>query len=158
MEKGKIEKEEGVRMMDNLLYISVTIIAVAFVFLVYFLINTLIAMRKTLESVSSTVEGLQRQVDDIMKESAQLIHKSNLLADDIQRKSDSLDSIFLAAKDLGESVQRINYSVKRVSEAVSKTANEQSEQVAQAVRWGNIAMQFWEKWQAKKAEQEKKQE
>lgn len=145
-------------MMDNLLYISVTIIAVAFVFLVYFLINTLIAMRKTLESVSSTVEGLQRQVDDIMKESAQLIHKSNLLADDIQRKSDSLDSIFLAAKDLGESVQRINYSVKRVSEAVSKTANEQSEQVAQAVRWGNIAMQFWEKWQAKKAEQEKKQE
>ncbi|MCD8509995.1 MAG: DUF948 domain-containing protein [Bacillus sp. (in: Bacteria)] len=144
--------------MDNLLYISVTIIAVAFVFLVYFLINTLIAMRKTLESVSTTVEGLQKQVDDITKESAQLIHKSNLLADDIQRKSNSLDSLFLAAKDLGDSVQRINSSVKRVSDAVSKTAEEQSDQVAQAVKWGNVAMQFWEKWQIKKAEQEKKKQ
>ncbi|MDQ0254995.1 uncharacterized protein YoxC [Evansella vedderi] len=143
--------------MENLLYVSVAIVAVAFAVLVYYLIKTLIAMRITLDNVSSTVEGLQQQVDTITKESTELLHKTNLLADDIQRKSDSLNSIFSAAKDLGESVQRINYSVKRVSEAVSKKADEQSEQVAQAVKWGNVALQFWEKWQAKKDERNKKE-
>ncbi|UTR11420.1 DUF948 domain-containing protein [Evansella sp. LMS18] len=138
--------------MEWLLYLSVAIIAVAFAALVFYLIKTLISMKQTLDNVSSTVEGLQQQVDGITKESQELIHKTNLLADDIQRKSDSLNSVFAAANDLGETVQNVNHSLKTVSAAISKKANEQSDQVAQAVKWGNVALDFWGKWKAKKAD------
>jgi uncharacterized protein YoxC len=144
--------------MLPLIYISVSIIAVAFAILVYYLIITIIAMRKTLESVSVTLDGLQKQVDGITKESTELLHKTNYLADDIQKKSDALNSVFLAAKDLGESMNRINQSFIRVSDAVSQKTNEQSEQVAQVVKWGNVALEFWGKWKEKKAKTENKEE
>ncbi|MFA9559060.1 DUF948 domain-containing protein [Evansella sp. AB-rgal1] len=141
--------------LDWLLYISVAIIAIAFAILVYYLIKTIISMKKTLDAVSSTVEGLQKQVDGITRESTELLHKTNRLAEDIQQKSDALNSVFLAAKDLGDSMQRINYSIKRVSDVVSQKADEQSDQVAMAVKWGNVAMSFWEKWKAKKQQADK---
>ncbi|UCZ52315.1 DUF948 domain-containing protein [Bacillus shivajii] len=143
--------------MEWLLYVSVAIIAVAFAFLVFYLIQTLISMRKTIENIGSTVDGLQKQVEDLSEESTQLLHKTNRLADDIQQKSDSLNTVFLAAKDLGDSLQRVNHSVRKVSDAVSSKANNQSEQMAQAVQWGNVALNLWEKWKIKKSETEKRQ-
>ncbi|ADU31520.1 DUF948 domain-containing protein [Evansella cellulosilytica] len=138
--------------MEWIIYVSVAIIAVSFAFLVYYLIRTLVAMKATMISLSNTVESLEKQVDSVTKESKELIHKTNILADDMQRKSDALNSVFHAAKDLGDSFQRINLSVKKVSESVSRRADEQSDQIAQAVKWGNVALQFWEKWRAKKSQ------
>ncbi|WP_099550441.1 DUF948 domain-containing protein, partial [Pseudomonas sp. 2995-3] len=107
----------------------IVIIAVAFAFLVYYLIKTLIAMRKTMDSLSVTVEDLQKQIDGVTKESTGLLHKTNHLADDFKKKSESLDSVFFAARDLGDSLQQMNRTVKSVSNTVSQKANQQSEQV-----------------------------
>lgn len=142
--------------MEVLLYISAIIAAGAFAFLVYYLIKTLQAMKNTLEKVTKTVEGLQKQVDEITIESSQLLQKTNMLADDIQQKSESLNTLFAAAKDIGESMQHVNASLRKVSQTVSKAADENSEQVAQAVKWGNIVLNLWEKWKEKREKAELK--
>ncbi|MBU9721091.1 MULTISPECIES: DUF948 domain-containing protein [Bacillaceae] len=136
--------------MDNLLYISIGVIAVAFVILVYYLIKTIFAMKKTQENIMDTVLNIKGQVNEVAKESKDLIHKSNHLLEDFKRKSESLDSVFIAAKDLGDSLQQMNRSVKVLSNTVSQKANQQSEQVAQAIQWGSAAIDLWAKWKDKK--------
>ncbi|CAM3855775.1 DUF948 domain-containing protein [Alkalicoccus chagannorensis] len=143
--------------MEWLLYISILIIALAFAMLVIYFVATLKALRKTMDNVTTTVEELQEQVNGITNESTNLLHKTNALADDIQHKSDTLNSIFLAAQDLGVTFQNMNTSVKRVSDTVSKQADERSEQAAKAVQWGNVALELWTRWKKKKAEQERKE-
>ncbi|GAF64266.1 DUF948 domain-containing protein [Alkalihalobacillus trypoxylicola] len=136
--------------MDVLLYISALIVAVAFAILVIYLVRTLKSANKTLTHVASTMESLEKQINGITKETEQLLHRTNALADDIQKKSESLNPVFSSVKDLGQSFQQVNQSIQHVSNTITAKTNQQSEQIAQVVQWGQVALDFYEKLKARK--------
>ena len=72
--------------MIIILYLSVALIAVAFLVLVIYLSKTLKSLQLTLKNVASTLEGLEGQMKGITTETAELLHKTNRLAEDIQEK------------------------------------------------------------------------
>ncbi len=55
-----MKKDKGSDEMQVLLYVSATIIAVAFAVLVIYACRTLLSLQKTLENVASTLEGIRK--------------------------------------------------------------------------------------------------
>ncbi|WP_027409621.1 DUF948 domain-containing protein [Anoxybacteroides tepidamans] len=129
--------------MKIILYLSVALIAIAFFILTMYLVKTLKTVQGTLESLTKTIEGMEKQINEIGKETAQLLHKTNVAADHVQKKMESLTMLFDAVKQVGATVQMFNDSLSR-----KLTANEQK--VAQAVQWGNAFLEIWEKWKGRR--------
>ncbi|WP_335871301.1 DUF948 domain-containing protein [Bacillus sp. 2205SS5-2] len=138
--------------MEIILYLSVAVIAVAFFILVVYLAKTLTSLQETLKSVSSTLDGLEGQMKGITTESTDLLHKTNLLAEDVQKKSEDLNTVVYAVKDVGRSIQEFNSSVRKVTKSVSRQMENNREKISQVVQWGNVAMELREKWQLKKSQ------
>ncbi len=132
--------------MENILYISVAVIAVAFLVLVLYIIQTLKSLQKSLNSVTKTVEHLQNQVQVIVKETEHLLKTSNELAEDWKQKSEKLNSVVSAAGELGHTVKQFNTSLKSFSKKVIKRVEEKEEFFSQVAGWGKIAIELKEKW------------
>lgn len=130
-------------MVKIILYLSVALIAIAFFILVIYLIKTLKMVQGTLQSLTKTIEGMEKQIQEIGSETAQLLHKTNAVADDVQKKVESLNVLFDAVKQVGSTVQTFNDSLTK-----KLTANEQK--LAQAVQWGNAFLEIWGKWKERK--------
>lgn len=136
--------------MEIILYLSVAIIAIAFAVLVYFVAQTLKSLKDTLSNTAKTLDSLEKQMNGLTTETTALLHKTNLLAEDIQGKSEALDTVFVQVKEVGTSLGKMNHSLKNITGKVTDEAERQSEQVTKVVQWGNAAMQIWQKWQVKK--------
>lgn len=135
--------------MEIILYLSVAVIAIAFLVLVIFLSRTLKSVQTTLDSVSRTLVGLEQQLDGVTRETTDLLHKTNTLADDIQKKSESLNGIVSAVKDVGTSVQRFNHSIQSVTTAVDQQLQRNKDKISQVVQWSNVVLELKEKWQSR---------
>ena len=61
--------------MIIILYLSVALIAVAFLILVIYLSKTLKSVQMTLTNVASTLDGLEGQMKGITAETTELLHK-----------------------------------------------------------------------------------
>lgn len=62
--------------MIIILYLSVALIAVAFLILVIYLSKTLKSVQMTLTNVASTLDGLEGQMKGITAETTELLHKT----------------------------------------------------------------------------------
>jgi uncharacterized protein YoxC len=136
--------------MQIILYLSVALIAIAFLVLVIFLSSTLKSFQVTLTSVSKTLAGLEKQLDGVTAETTILLQKTNSLADDIKQKSDSLNSVVEAVKDVGTTVTKFNGTLQNITNSVDKQVEESKEKVSQIVQWSNILLELKDKWQARK--------
>jgi uncharacterized protein YoxC len=136
--------------MQIILYLSVALIAIAFLVLVIFLSTTLKSLQVTLASVSKTLTGLEKQLDGVTTETTILLHKTNALADDIQQKSESLNSVVIAVKDVGTTVSKFNGTLKTITNSVDREVEESKEKISQIIQWSNIVLELKDKWQARK--------
>jgi uncharacterized protein YoxC len=126
-----------------ILYLSVALIAIAFFILVVYLVKTLKRVQDTLQSLTKTIEGMEKQVNEIGTETSQLLHKTNAVADDVQKKMEILNGLFDNVKQVGATIQTFNNSL-----AKQLSSNEQK--VIQAVQWGNAFLEIWGKWKRRK--------
>ncbi|WML47274.1 DUF948 domain-containing protein [Neobacillus sp. PS3-34] len=136
--------------MKIILYLSVALIAVAFFVLVIYLSKTLKSLQKTLESVSKTLVGLEGQLDGVTRETTVLLHKTNTLADDIQRKSESLNTVVDAVKDVGKAVNKFNHSIQNITNTVDRQIEQNKEKISQVMQWSNVFLELKDKWKSKK--------
>nr|WP_244963629.1 DUF948 domain-containing protein [Anoxybacillus rupiensis] len=118
-------------------------VAIAFFILVVYLVKTLKRVQDTLQSLTKTIEGMEKQVNEIGTETSQLLHKTNAVADDVQKKMESLNRLFDTVKQVGATIQTFNDSL-----AKQLSSNEQK--VIQAVQWGNAFLEIWGKWKRRK--------
>ncbi|XJZ26514.1 DUF948 domain-containing protein [Bacillota bacterium Lsc_1132] len=136
--------------MQVILYLSVALIAIAFVVLVSYLAKALKSLSETLEKVSKTLDGLERQLNGVTNETTVLLHKTNSLADDIQKKSESLNSVVDAVKDVGATVSHFNQTLQSISQRVDKQVEQNKDKISQVIQWGNVLMDLKDKWKERK--------
>ncbi|MFP6334426.1 DUF948 domain-containing protein, partial [Bacillus subtilis] len=96
------------------------------------------------------LDGVEGQVQGITRESTDLLHKANRLTEDIQDKSDRLNSVVDAVKGIGDSVQTLNGSVDRVTNSITHNISQNEDKISQVVQWSNVAMEVADKWQMRK--------
>lgn len=136
--------------MQIILYLSIALIAIAFLVLVIYLAKTLKSLQETLSGVSGTLRGLEKQLDAVMGETHLLLQKTNALAEDIHQKSKDLNSVVVAVKDVGTTIAGFNGTIKNITTSVDQTVEESKEKVAQIIQWSNILLELKDKWQARK--------
>ncbi|MBS4191658.1 DUF948 domain-containing protein [Bacillus sp. FJAT-49705] len=136
--------------MQIIMYLSIAVIAIAFLILVIYLSKTLKSLQITLESVSKTLSGLEGQLDGVTRETTALLQKTNALAEDIQQKSENLNSVVHAVKDVGESVRGFNNSIKRITSSVNEQLEENQDRISQVVQWGQVILELKDKWKMRK--------
>lgn len=136
--------------MEIILYLSAAVAAVAFLILVIYLAKTLKSLQGTLDSVAHTLTGLEKQLDGVTRETTVLLHKTNSLADDIQQKSESLNSVVSAVKDVGNSVQRFNQSIHSISSMVDNQIDKNQDKISQVVQWSNVFLELKDKWKSRR--------
>ncbi len=136
--------------MQIILYLSVALIAIAFLVLVIFLAKALQSLSLTLESVSKTLDGLEKQLNGVTNETTVLLHKTNAIADDIQQKSESLNSVVDAVKDVGATVSHFNQTLQSISHKVDKQVEQNKDKLSQVIQWGNVLMELKDKWKERK--------
>ncbi|MEH7226399.1 DUF948 domain-containing protein [Bacillus sp. JJ1566] len=141
--------------MILIVYISVAVVAVAFLILVIYLSRTLRSLQITLDNVAGTLSGLEKQMEGVTSETTELLHKTNKLAEDIQQKSESLNTVVNAVKDVGTSLQRFNKSVGNVTEEVAVQLEKNKTKISQVVQVGNAVIEIWDKWKDKKQKHDK---
>ncbi|MDA7027269.1 DUF948 domain-containing protein [Bacillus sp. CLL-7-23] len=137
-----------------ILYLSVALIAVAFLILVIYISKTLNTVQTTLKHVASTLEGLEGQMKGITTETTELLHKTNRLAEDIQDKSLKLNTVVDAVQEVGTSIRQFNASIQQVSHTVTSVAEDNREKISQVVSWSNAALEIWNKWKRKRMKEE----
>ncbi|WP_203361455.1 DUF948 domain-containing protein [Bacillus sp. REN10] len=136
--------------MEIILYLSAAIAAIAFFILVLNVSKTLKSVDKTLDSLSRTVDRLEGQMQGITSETTELLHKTNVLAEDIQQKTAQLNTVFYAVKDVSSSVQQLNQSVKNVTTNVASELEKNQHKISQAVQWGSVVKQMVDKFKERK--------
>lgn len=143
-------KRRRYKQMEIILYLSIALIAIAFLVLVIFLVKTLKSLQETLSSVSKTLNGLEKQLDGVTSETTILLQKTNALADDIQEKSERLTSVVDAVKDVGTTVNKFNGTLKNLTSSFDIQVEQNKEKISQIVQWGNVFLELKDKWNAKK--------
>jgi uncharacterized protein YoxC len=133
-----------------ILYLSVALIAIAFLILVIYLSKTLKSLQGTLDNVAKTLSGLERQLDGVTNETTILLHKTNELASDIQQKSENLNSVVDAVKDVGDSVRKFNGSIQSITASMNDQFEENKDKMAQVVQWSQVFLELKDKWQSRK--------
>lgn len=136
--------------MEIILYLSAAVVAIAFFILVLYVGRTLKSVQGTLESVSKTLIGLEKQLDGVTRETTDLLHKTNLLAEDIQAKSARLNGVVDAVGDVGTSIKKLNQSIQTITTSVNDQVEQNKDKVSQVIQWSNIFLELKDKWQAKK--------
>lgn len=133
-----------------LLYIAAIVAAIGFLILCVALAMTLNSLKNTLKEVTGTVAGLENQLQGVTLETTNLLHKTNELAEDIQVKSEKLNTVVDAVKGVGNSVTDLNSSIRRVTSEVSTQVEMNQDKIAQVVQWSNVVMGIRDKWKERK--------
>ncbi|AZU63636.1 DUF948 domain-containing protein [Neobacillus mesonae] len=136
--------------MQIILYLSVALIAVAFLVLVIFISKTLKTLQGTLDSVSDTLKGVEKQLDGVTRETTLLLQKTNTLAEDLQQKSANLNSVVDAVKGVGVTVSNFNGTLQNITKTVDIQVEESKEKVSQIIQWSNVILELKDKWQERK--------
>lgn len=139
--------------MIEILYFSVALIAIAFTILVIYLNKMLNSVKNTLDSVAHTLDGLEKQLQGVTSETTTLLHKTNELMEDVQKKSEALNVLVTSFSEIGETVHRINTSIRNVSDKVSYNAEQKTESVSQVVSLGSAAIDIWKRIKENKKKQ-----
>lgn len=139
--------------MEWLLYVSVAVIAIAFLILVFYVVQMLKSVKTTLDHVATTIESLETQLNGITSETTELLHRTNRLAEDIQDKSLALNSVVDRVKDVGDSFGTLNESIQNINHRVVQGTERYSDQVEKAVEWSSAALRVWHKWKMQQREQ-----
>lgn len=138
--------------MIIILYLSVAFIAIAFFILVIYISKMMNSVRISLESVTRTLGGLEKQIEGVTTETTELLKKTNYLAEDLQRKSESLNGVVDAVKDIGTTISHFNQSLQSITNVVDRQVEGNKEKISQVIQWSNVILELKDKWKSKKQE------
>ncbi|MCH1641927.1 DUF948 domain-containing protein [Paenibacillus timonensis] len=99
--------------------ISVAVAAAAFVVLVVYLVKTLIAAERSLQTTSETLREVQKTIDELGTEVRHAVRQANDLTGDIQHKLKQFDPLMESVQHAGEVLNEVTLATKQVSAALA---------------------------------------
>ncbi|UJL46592.1 DUF948 domain-containing protein [Virgibacillus sp. NKC19-16] len=121
--------------------VGVLIIGVAFLILTIFIAHTLQNLAGILSGIEKTVEKLPDQLDDVFKETGDLINHSNDTIADVNEKLGQLSPLFYIVGDVGNVTRRFSSSLVDVTETVKNKTND-SKDISQKNNLGGLYGSF----------------
>ncbi len=107
--------------MELLMQISMAVIAIAFLVLLYSIIQTLKILRGALAEMQQTLSSLRTEVTQISVEVKEAVHHTNAMTLDVRTKLSSLDVLFASVNDLGHALHSFTGAAKESAASVVAT-------------------------------------
>lgn len=117
--------------------IGVIIIGVALLVIAVFVAHALNNLAGVLKGVEKTVESLPDQLDNIFKETGNLIGESNQTLADVNDKLEQLSPLFYIVGDVGQATRRFSSSLVDVTNTL-KTKTESGKETAEKNQLGGL--------------------
>ncbi|MBM7554164.1 DUF948 domain-containing protein [Thalassobacillus pellis] len=130
----------------DLVYIGTFLAALAFAFIVIFIVITLHKVTNTIESLDTTMDEMERQMNGITTESEELIKKTHAITDDLHHKIDSTDSLFDSLHDVGKSVVNLNHVLSGAADNFSYHTSHRKDDILKFIHWGEAAAGVYATW------------
>ncbi|GKT03465.1 DUF948 domain-containing protein [Furfurilactobacillus entadae] len=125
------------------------IAAVAFLLLVGIIWIFLLRLTKTFGEINKSMVVITSDVDVLSKQMEDIMGNANELLDDVNHKVATIDPVFQAAADLGESVSDLNAATHRLTNRVTDTGKNAGK-VGMAARAASSAFKMYNNHQEKK--------
>ncbi|MBM7601833.1 uncharacterized protein YoxC [Virgibacillus halotolerans] len=138
----------------TLVGIGVLLIGIAFVILAFFIGHVLNNLAGVLSGIDKSMQRLPDQLDDIFKETGNLIEEGNKSLADVNDKMEQLSPLFYIVGDVGNVTRKFTSSLVDVSQSVkSKTdgAKEVTEKNNLGGLYGSFALGYY--WLQKRRQQ-----
>ncbi|MEC5425981.1 DUF948 domain-containing protein [Virgibacillus sp. C22-A2] len=120
-----------------LMGIGVLIIGIAFLVMAFFIAHTLYNLAGILRGIEKTVEKLPNQLDDVFKETGNLIHQSSNTIADVNDKLKQMSPLFYIVGDVGNVTRKFSSSLVDVTDSIkSKTDN--GKEIAEKNKLGGV--------------------
>lgn len=142
-----------------LVELSAVLAAIAFVFLVFYLIQTLKSLKISLDQITLTMGQMKDEVTQISSEVQDVILNTNEMAIDVRSKLAKLNHLFSSVNDVGQVVHELTSSMKQSAtgfiDAVKQTRLPKDTPTLSR-RWQTIlqgaavSVEMWKKFKAKK--------
>ncbi|MFF2090228.1 DUF948 domain-containing protein [Paenibacillus sp. NPDC058174] len=104
--------------MDLFIQICVAVIAVAFIILMYSVIQTMKVLKATLDELRLTVGQLRTDVSQITVDVKEMIHNTNAMTLDVRGKLSALDVVFTTVNDIGQALHSFTGVIKQSAASV----------------------------------------
>ena len=142
-----------------LVQISAIIAAIAFVFLVFYLIQTLKSLKHSLDEITSTMGQMKNEVAEITSEVKDVLLNTNEMAIDVRVKLAKLNNLFSSVSDVGQVMHELTSSVRQSASgfiSAVKQKGTSSEVPKMISRWKTLlqgaamSIEMWQQIRAKK--------
>ncbi|CAN7184184.1 DUF948 domain-containing protein [Paenibacillus sp. LjRoot153] len=144
-----------------MLQISVSLVAVAFAFLVFYLIQTLKSLKHSLDEITSTMGQMKNEVTEISSDVKDVILNTNEVAIDMRMKLSNLNHLFSSVQDVGQVIHELSSSVKQSASSIlasvqpkgasSKQASPFSGKLRTILQGATMTLEIWDKMKSKKS-------
>lgn len=98
-----------------LIGISAIIAAVAFVVLVYYLVETLKSLKQSLDEMRGVMTEVKADISTIAVEVKDVVHQTNQMTSNVRTKLNALDSLFDSVNDIGQIARELSQTVKQTA-------------------------------------------
>jgi uncharacterized protein YoxC len=143
-----------------LLQISVCVVAVAFVFLVFYLIQTLKSLKHSLDEITSTMGQMKNEVTEISSDVKDVILNTNEVAIDMRMKLSTLNHLFGTVQDVGQVLHELSSSVKQSASSLiasvkptetSAKTSPLNGKLKAILQGATMTLEIWDKIKVKKS-------
>lgn len=140
----------------TLVGIGVLLIGVAFLILAIFIGHTLNSLAGVLKGIDQTVQQLPKQLDNVFKETGDMIREGNNTLADVNEKMHQLSPLFYIVGDVGNVTRKFSSSLVDVTDSI-KTKTDGGKEVTEDNKlggaYGTFALGYY--WLKKRQEMKK---
>lgn len=144
--KGNSCPGKGAIVLETVMYICMSIAAIAFTILAFYFIRSAKSLTATLQDVSRSIRSVENQVKGLSTETEQFLQNLNNLISDLQQKSTRLEQTVGKIQKLGDTFDQFNDSLSSVSRQIAGKLEENRDKVVQIAQWANVFVELRGKW------------
>jgi uncharacterized protein YoxC len=109
--------------------------------------------KKTMRTLQRTLQKLERQLDDVSRETKQFLQNAGECAADARQHMQSMRALFRSIDLFGRAAEQLAFSIKQMSENISSTiaadgrdtADSRTEQTAGLLELAAMSVGIWQK-------------
>lgn len=138
-------EEEGLRM--PLISIATLIVAIGFAFVCIYIAILILQVAGLLTTVGQTIDEVERQLDQTIIETEQLIGAAESTAIDVEEKLQATSGVFDSLESAGEASAIMSQAVKEKAKHFTKEENLiGTTPFIRAIQWGEYSSVLFESW------------
>ena len=120
--------------MDLFIQIGMIIITIAFIILMYSIVQTLKVLKAAIEEMRLMIGQVRTDVSHISEDMKEAIHNTNEMTLDVRKKLSSLNILFATVNDIGQAVHSFTGIAKESAANLATTLKKDQRQTIQSDR------------------------